>query len=376
MAADGEVIYLDHNATTPIATEVAEAMWPYLTSHFGNPSSDHPYGRAARAAVDLAREQVAALIGAHPDEITFTSGGTEANNLAIRGAAATLPAGRHHLVTSAVEHPATTEPVRLLSDAGWQVTTLPVDPLGRIDPTAAVGLGGVGLGTFILTQNEIGTLQPVAELADHLHARGALVHTDAAQAIGKIAVDVNDLGVDLLSVAGHKCYAPKGVGALYVRRGTSIAPVLVGAGQEHGLRPGTENVAGIVGLGQACALAREQMAADAERIRGLRDLLLAELTRQIPSVVRLGDPDHMLPNTLTIAIPERIGADILAACPHLAASTGSACHSGQVTPSATLLAIGATPDVAAGTIRLTLGRHTTTEQIQSAAHMVADAATS
>ena len=376
MAADGEVIYLDHNATTPIATEVAEAMWPYLTSHFGNPSSDHPYGRAARAAVDLAREQVAALIGAHPDEITFTSGGTEANNLAIRGTAATLPASRHHLVTSAVEHPATIQPVRLLAEAGWPVTTLPVDPLGRIDPTAAVGLGGVGLGTFILTQNEIGTLQPVAELADHLHARGALVHTDAAQAIGKIEVDVDDLGADLLSIAGHKCYAPKGVGALYVRRGTSIAPVLVGAGQEHGLRPGTENVAGIVGLGQACALAREQMAADAERIRGLRDLLLAELTRQIPSVVRLGDPDHMLPNTLTIAIPERIGADILAACPHLAASTGSACHSGQVTPSATLLAIGATPDVAAGTIRLTLGRHTTTEQIQSAAHMVADAATS
>lgn len=375
MTADG-VIYLDHNATTPIAAEVAQAMWPYLTSHFGNPSSDHPYGRAARAAVDLAREQVATLIGAHPDEITFTSGGTEANNLAIRGTATALPADRHHLVTSAVEHPATTEPVRLLADAGWQVTTLPVDHLGRINPALATGGSDVGLATFILAQNEIGTLQPVAELADRLHARGALVHTDAAQAIGKIGVDVNDLGVDLLSIAGHKCYAPKGIGALYVRRGTPIAPVLVGAGQEHGLRPGTENVAGIVGLGQACVLAAAHLDADTDRIRGLRDLLRAELNQAIPSLVRLGDPDHILPNTLTIAIPGWVGSDILAACPNLAASTGSACHSGQITPSATLLAIGATPDIAAGTIRLTLGRHTTSEQIHAAALMIAAAATS
>lgn len=346
-------------------------MWPYLISHFGNPSSDHPYGRAARAAVDHAREQVATLIGAHPDEITFTSGGTEANNLAIRGTAATLPANRHHLITSAVEHPATTEPVRLLADAGWQVTTLPVDHLGRINPALATGGSDVGLATIILAQNEIGTLQPVAELADHLHARGALVHTDAAQAIGKIGVDVNDLGVDLLSIAGHKCYAPKGVGAVYVRRGTPIAPVLVGAGQEHGLRPGTENVAGIVGLGQACALAAAHLDADTDRTRGLRDLLLAELNHAIPSLVRLGDPDHMLPNTLTVAIPGRVGTDVLAACPNLAASTGSACHSGQITPSATLLAIRATPDVAAGTIRLTLGRHTTTSDIHEAAQMIA-----
>ncbi len=363
----GEVIYLDHNATTPVAPEVAEAMWPYLTTHFGNPSSDHPVGRAAKAAVDTAREQVAALIGAHPDEIVFTSGGTESNNLAIRGAAATLSVEGRHVVTSAVEHPATIEPVRLLSDAGWQVTMLGVDGGGRIDPAAGVGDPRVGLGTFILAQNEVGTLQPIAELADALHARGAVVHTDAAQAIGKVPVDVNALGVDLLSIAGHKCYAPKGVGALYVRRGIRISPVVVGAGQERGVRPGTENVAGIVGLGVACTMAGTNLRAENDRIGGLRDALWELLRSRIPHVVRLGDPDRALPNTLSISFPGRRGLDVLAACPTLAASTGSACHTGEVNPSAVLLAMGVPDDVAAGAIRLSLGRNTTREQVVTAA---------
>ena len=368
------LIYLDHNATTPIAAEVAAAMWPYLTTHFGNPSSDHPFGRAAKAAVDTAREQIAALIGAHPDEIVFTSGGTESNNLAIRGAAATVPADRRHVVTSAVEHPATVQPVLLLAEAGWDVTTVGVDGAGRVDPGAGVGDTPVGLGTFILAQNEVGTIQPITELAGALHARGALVHTDAAQAVGKVPVDVDDLGVDLLSIAGHKCYAPKGVGALYVRRGTPISPVLVGAGQERGIRPGTENVASIVGLGTACALAGANLATESDRICGLRDYLWELLSSRIPRAVRLGDPTHALPNTLSIAIPGRRGLDVLAACPDLAASTGSACHTGEINPSAVLVAMGVPDHVAAGAIRLSLGRHTTTEQIVAAALALAGAA--
>ena len=366
-SGSGNLIYLDHNATTPIAPEVAEAMWPYVATHFGNPSSDHPFGRAARAAVDTAREQVAALIGANPDEIVFTSGGTESNNLAIRGTAATMESAGRHVVTSAVEHPATVQPVRQLAEAGWDVTTLGVDGGGRIDPGAGAGDTPVGLATFILAQNEVGTIQPIAELAEALHARGALVHADAAQAVGKVRVAVDDLGVDLLSIAGHKCYAPKGVGALYIRRGTSLSPVLVGAGQERGIRPGTENVASIVALGAACALAAASLPTEPERIRGLRDDLWEELRSRIPHVIRLGDPDHSLPNTLSIAIPGWRGLDVLAACPDLAASTGSACHTGEITPSAVLVAMGVPDDVAAGAIRLSLGRLTTAEEIHAAA---------
>jgi cysteine desulfurase len=368
-------IYLDHNATTPVADEVTEAMWPYLTTHFGNPSSDHPYGRAARAGVEAAREQVAALIGAHPDEIVFTSGGTESNNLAIRGSAAAIRTGPMHVVTSAVEHPATTEPTRLLSAAGWQVTTLAVDSAGRIDPSAcSAERSPVGLGTLILAQNEVGTIQPIRELAESLHARGAVVHTDAAQAVGKIPVDVDDLGVDLLSIAGHKCYAPKGIGALYIRRGTPIDPVVVGAGQEHGIRPGTENVASVVGLGTACALAAADLVAEAERIGDLRDQLWSELAEMVPGIVRLGDSAHALPNTLSISVPGVRGLDVLARCPAVAASTGSACHTGEIEPSAVLVAMGVSPQTAAGAIRLSLGRHTTPGQVSLSATAITAAA--
>lgn len=369
-----DVIYLDHNATTPVAPEVAEAMWPYLTTQFGNPSSSHALGRAARAAVDLAREQVAALIGAHPDEIVFTSGGTESNNLAIRGVGAVTRRERRRVVTSPVEHPAGVEPVQLLAQEGWAVETLRVDRLGRIDPAAADKGPTAGLGTVILAQNEVGTIQPVAQLARALKARGAFVHTDAAQAVGKIPVDVDELGVDLLSFASHKCCGPKGVGALYVRRRTPIGPVLVGAGQERGRRPGTENVASIVGLGVACALAAANLETNAARLVELRDDLWQRLSAAIPGLVRLGDPEHSVPNTLCIAVPGRRGADVLADCPGIAASTGSACHTGDDSPSPVLTAMGVSSEVAAGVIRLSLGKGTTVEQVAAASRELARAA--
>lgn len=362
MAEPGPV-YMDHNATTPVAPEVAEAMLPYVVEHFGNPSSDHPYGRRARAAVDVARQQVADLIGARPDEIVFTSGGTEANNLAIRGTAAR--ASTPVAISTAVEHPATTAPLRLLAAQGWSVHPLPVDPEGRANP-AAIPDGPIGLATVILAQNEIGTIQPAAAIAERIHRASGIVHADAAQALGKIPVDVNDLGVDLLSIAGHKLYAPKGIGALYIRRGTPLTPLLVGAGQEHGRRPGTENVASIVGLGAACALAADLLPSEPSRLAGLREQLWEGLSAGIPDLVRLSPADGCLPNTLTIAIPNRIGADILAAVPDVAASTGSACHAGTHTPSATLLAMGTDPTTALGAIRLTLGRTTNQQDITTA----------
>jgi cysteine desulfurase len=338
-------------------------MWPYLVEHFGNPSSDHPYGRRARAAVDVARQQVADLIGARPDEIVFTSGGTEANNLAIRGTAAR--ASTRVAVTTAVEHPATTAPLGLLAAQGWSVHPLPVDTDGRADPTA-VPDGPIGLATVILAQNEVGTIQHVAPIAEQVHRAGGIVHADAAQAAGKIPVNVDDLGVDLLSIAGHKLYAPKGVGALYVRRGTPLAPLLVGAGQEHARRPGTENVASIVGLGTACAVAADLLASELARLTGLREQLWAGLAAGIRDLVRLSPAGGCLPNTLTIAVPDRIGADILTDAPEVAAATGSACHAGTHTPSATLLAMGIGPTTALGAIRLTLGRTTNQQDITTA----------
>lgn len=364
-----ETVYLDHNGTTPIAPEVANAMWPYLTKRFGNPSSATPQGRIAKGAVDEAREQVAALIGAHPDEITFTSGGTESNNLAICGTA--RRATHHVAVTSVVEHPATVQPLACLESEGWRIERIGVDDDGRINPET-IPSGPLGLGTLILAQNETGTIQPVARFAERVHAARGLVHTDGAQAVGKIPVNVEDLGVDLLSVAGHKLYGPKGVGALYVRQGTPIAPVLVGAGQERGLRPGTENVASIVGLGAAAALAAELLAIEPVRQQELREQLWKGLSTVIPDLVRVSPEEGCLPNTLMVAVPGRIGSDILDAADSVAASTGSACHSGVHTPAQTLLEMGIEPDTALGALRLSLGRSTTEEDIRT----VIDALTS
>lgn len=361
---DASPIYLDHNATTPVAPEVAEAMWPYLTEHFGNPSSTTPLGRRARAGIDTAREQVATLIGAHPDEITFTSGGTESNNLATRGTAA--HATHRTAVTSTVEHPATIEPLKLLEADGWHVHRLPVDADGRVS-AEDVPDGPIGLGTLIFAQNETGTIQPVAQIADRVHAAGGVMHTDAAQAVGKIPVSVDDLGEDLLSIAGHKLYAPKGVGALYVRRGTTVRPLLVGAGQERGLRPGTENVASIVGLGMAAELANGLLATEPARQTALREDFWRRLAGGIPGLRRVSPLDGCLPNTLMVALPDRLGADLLDNAPGIAASTGSACHSGIHTPSATLLAMGIEAGAALGALRLTLGRSTVSETIALAA---------
>jgi cysteine desulfurase len=374
MSHDQPLIYLDHNATTPVAPEVLDAMLPYLRDQYGNPSSDHPIGRRAAAAVEQARAQVAALIGAEPGAIVFSSGGTESNNLAIRGTASVAEATRQRIVTTSVEHPATTAPCQHLETQGWTITRLPSTPTGSIDTANAAAAMGpdVALVTMLLAQNETGAILPVGDVATHAHRSGAVVHTDAAQAIGKIDVDVNNLDVDLLSIAGHKCYAPKGVGALYRRAGAPLGPVLLGAGQEGGVRPGTENVASIVGLGAACELAGRRLAADGPRLVVLRDTLWEQLRDAVPGLVR-HTPQNSLPNTLMVSFPDVLGRAVLAASPGLAASTGSACHAGQDTPAATLLAMGSTPQVALGAVRLSLGRTTTATDISTAAAILATA---
>ncbi len=369
------LIYLDHNATTPVAPEVAEAMAPYLGAEFGNPSSDHALGRRARQATEEARAAVAALIGAAPSEVVFTSGGTESNNLAIRGVAAQAPRARRRIVTSTVEHPATTAPLALLEASGWTLTRVPVAGSGILDLDAGLGALGddVALVTVMLAQNETGALMPIAELATAARAHGAGVHTDAAQAIGKTPVSVDDLGVDLCSIAAHKCYGPKGVGALYVRRGTPLSPLIVGASQEGGLRPGTENVAGIVGLGAAARLAMDHLTDDAARIAQLRDELWAALSAKVPGIGRHTPGAACLPNTLLVSFPGVLGAELVARVPQLAVSTGSACHAGEHTPNATLLAMGVAPDVALGALRLSLGRDSTRADVEAAAELLAGA---
>ena len=373
--ARSALIYLDHNATTPVAPEVADAMEPYLRAEFGNPSSDHALGRRARQAVEEARAHLGALIGSDPGEVVFTSGGTESNNLAIRGVAAKARTGRHRIVTSSVEHPATTAPLALLEASGWGVTRAPVAASGLLDLGAAQAAIGedVALLTVMAAQNETGALLPVAELAVAAHANGVLVHSDAAQAIGKIPVSVEDLGVDLLSIAGHKFYGPKGIGALYVRHGTPLSPLVLGAGQEGGLRPGTENVAGIVGLGEAARLAKEHLTTDARRIAGLRDGLWAALSARVPGIACHTPAGACLPNTLLVSFPGVLGADLLTRIPRLAASTGSACHAGRHTPNATLLAMGIEPQVALGAVRLSLGRQTSRADIDAAADLLVGA---
>jgi cysteine desulfurase len=368
VTSPSDPIYLDHNATTPLVPEVVDAMLPYLREHFGNPSSGHVYGRRAREAVERARGQVAALLGCAPEEVCFTSGGTEANNLAIRGVAEARPE-RRHVVTSVIEHPATSVPCDWLERHGHRVSRLGVDAGGRVDAAAVAGALGddTALVTVMHANNETGVLQPIAEIARAARAHGAVVHTDAAQSVGKVPVDVGALGVDLLSVAGHKLYGPKGVGALYVRRGTPLVPFVLGAGHERGLRPGTENVASIVGLGVACVIACRDAGAVEVRICALRDRLWALLRERVPGLALNGHPEERLPNTLNVRFPGVSGNALLAAAPEVAASTGSACHAAGESASAVIFAMGVPPAEALGSVRLTLGRGTTEADVRRAA---------
>jgi cysteine desulfurase len=374
MSVREDPIYLDHNATTPLLPEVVDAMVPYLREHFGNPSSSHVYGRRAREAVGQARAQVAALIGAAAEEVLFVANGTEANNLAIRGVTAALPE-KWYVVTSVIDHPATTEPCRELEQHGWRVRWLPVDETGRVRVADAVNLlrNYTALLTLMHANNETGVLQPIAEIAREARARGVLVHTDAAQSVGKLPVSVEGLGVDLLTVVGHKFGAPKGVGALYVRKGTPLQPFLRGAGHEHGLRPGTENVASIVGLGVACEVARRTVEGEAKRVRALRDELWERLRTRVPGLALNGHPEERLPNTLNVRFPGVSGSALLAATPEVAASTGSACHAGEESASSVLTAMGVEPREALGSVRLSLGRTTTHADVVAAAEALANA---
>ncbi|MBK8997185.1 MAG: cysteine desulfurase [Myxococcales bacterium] len=361
-------IYLDHNATTPLLPEVVEAMLPCLREHFGNPSSSHVYGARSSDAVARARAQVAVLLGCDADEVVFTSGGTEANNLAIRGVCEALERSRG-VVTTVIEHPATARPCAWLEQHGWRATRLGVDAEGRArvaDAERAID-ADTALVTIMHSNNETGVLQPVAEVARLAHAAGALVHTDAAQSLGKVPVRVRELDVDLLSVAGHKLYAPKGVGALYVKRGTPLVPLVLGAGHERGLRPGTENVASIVGLGAACEAVGRDLHESALRMTALRDELWSRLERAIPGLALSGHRELRLPNTLNVRFPRVSGNAVLAGAPEIAASTGSACHEGHESASAVILAMGVAPTDALGSVRLTLGRSTSADDVARAA---------
>ena len=364
---DGSPIYLDHNATTPILPEVVEAMLPYLREHFGNPSSGHVYGARARSGVARARDQVAGLLGCDPDEVVFTSGGTEANNLAIRGVLEAVE-GRTGIVTAVIEHPATARLCAWLEKHERSVTRIGVDADGRARVEQARGAidGDTALVTVMHSNNETGVLQPVAELTELAHANGAVFHTDAAQSVGKVPVRVRELGVDLLSVAGHKLYAPKGVGALYVKRGTPLLPFALGASHERGLRPGTENVPAIVGLGAACEAVGRDLETAAARMRTLRDSLWDRLAAAVPGIALNGHRELRLPNTLNVRFPRASGTAILDGAPEVAASTGSACHEGTESASAVILAMGTTPEDALGSVRLTLGRSTTEDDVTRA----------
>lgn len=361
-----ERIYLDYNASTPIAREVAAAMRPFLDEAYGNPSSGHWAGRPAREAIERARSQVANLLGCASDEVVFTSGGSEANNHALKGVAFALKDKGNHIVTSAIEHPAVLKPCEHLAKLGFEITLVPVDRFGRVDPDdvrRAITPRTI-LVSIMHANNEVGTVQPIEAISRITRERGILLHTDAAQSVGKIPTRVDDLGVDLMSIAGHKFYAPKGIGALYIRRGTAIEPLIHGAGHEGGRRAGTESALLATALGAAAELAADLTAM--QRIRETRDSFWQHLETALGDrVVLNGHPTYRLPNTLNVSFVGQVGADILASLAGVAASTGSACHSGQIELSPVLRAMGIAPEVGMGAIRFSLGRATTHVEIDS-----------
>jgi cysteine desulfurase len=378
MPLEVQPIYLDYNATTPVAPEVVDAMLPYLREHFGNASSAHVYGSRAHDAVERARRVVGELLDTDAESIAFTAGGTESNNLAIEGVWRAHRANgglRNHIVISAVEHPAVLEVARWLEGQGARISILPVNAHGQVDGADLERV--IGSDTLLVSvmqaNNEVGTLQPIAELAAIAHRHGAWMHSDAAQSVGKVSVDVEVLGVDLLTIAGHKLYAPEGIGALYVRRGVPIAPVLHGASHERGIRPGTEPVAQIVALARAAQLVGNGLADEATRLRRLRDRLETELRQALgdEAVRRNGHPEVRLPNTLSVSFRGVRAESLLSViAADVAASAGSACHAHEIRLSPVLRAMGVAPEWGMGTIRLSIGRYTTADEIDIAARAI------
>jgi cysteine desulfurase len=362
-------VYLDYHATTPVDPRVLEAMLPYFSEHFGNPaSSSHAWGWKAQAAVEDARREVAAVLGATAREIVFTSGASESNNMAIRGVAERAGNTRRHVIASAIEHKSVLEASKRLEAGGWRMTIAPVHRDGRIDLDAlrAAVTDETALVSVMAANNEIGVIEPLAEVSAIAHARGALLHVDAAQAVGKIPIDVNALGVDLLSLTAHKMYGPKGSGAIFIRRRLAIDPLIMGGGHERGLRSGTLNVPGIVGLGAACAISRREMADEAQRLGALRDRLMEGLIARVGGVTVNGSLEHRLPHNLHVSFADVDGEALLVGISDIAVSSGSACSSASATPSHVLSAIAGTDPVPAAAIRFGLGRFTTPEQVDYA----------
>jgi cysteine desulfurase len=369
-------IYLDYNATTPHAPEVIEAMRPYLELHFGNPSSSYYYGRKTHEAVENARAQIAALLNCAPDEILFTSGGTESNNYAIRGIALNRKSQGRHIITSRIEHPAVSAVCEKLKSEGFEITVLPVDGQGLVsvgDVEKAIRPDTI-LITLMHANNEVGSIQPIEEVAELSKPRGIVVHTDAAQSVGKIPTDVQALGVDLLTIAGHKLYAPKGIGALYIRNGLNLERLMEGASQERGQRPGTENVLEIVGLGKACEIARRDLSQNHDHMKNMRDKLEVSLQKQVSQLRVNGHPAKRLPNTLSISVHGVDASALLEKTEkQLAISAGAACHSGKVRVSHVLQAMQVPEEWALGTLRLSTGRMTTESEIDRSVSILVDA---
>ena len=357
-------IYLDYNASTPIAPKVLDEMLPYLKDKFGNPSSTHPFGVACRAGIEQARERMAMLLGCEASEIIFTSGATESNNMVIKGIAKAAGKGKH-FITSRIEHPAVLEPCRHLERFGYQVTYLPVDQFGMVNPSnlEKAITADTALVTIMHSNNEVGTIQDIKELARIASSRGVLFHTDAAQSVGKVRVQVEDLGVDFLTVAGHKFYAPKGIGALYIKNGRKLLPLLHGAGHERGMRPGTENAAFIVGLGAAAVIAAPLLESEGQRQMKLGKRLFEGLQKAGLKVHLNGHPEKKLPNTWNISFEGSDAVSIMEVLTGVAVSPGAACHGDLVEPSHVLSAMGIDPSLARGAIRFSLGRETTESEI-------------
>jgi cysteine desulfurase len=361
-------VYLDYNATTPVDPRVADAMWPFLREDFGNPSSLHTFGFDAKEAVETARAQVAGLLGCHADEIVFTSGGSESNNAAIKGVAFKLRQQGYHVITTQVEHSAVTNPCKFLERLGFFVTYLPVDRYGMVsvEQVAAAIRPTTILISIMHANNEVGTIQPIAMIGELARSRNIPMHTDAAQSVGKIPTLVNDLNVDLLTIAGHKFYAPKGVGALYIRRGLDIEPLLHGASHESGRRAGTENVPYAVALGKACELAAQELDSRFAHVVTLRDYLYDNLKKMFGNKLHLnGHPTERVPNTLNVSFEGYTAPELLQKVPEVAASTGSACHAANLEMSHVLQAMGVPERVGFGAVRFSLGQWTTTGDIET-----------